>query len=309
MIGFRCARYISPIDDDDDDDDDDTTCADWVTVQNGTFTMGSPTSELGRSDDEQSHFVTLTHNISMSIYEVTQGQWTGLIGWNPSNWSSCGPDCAVESISWYDSLAYANALSTEAGYSPCYSLSNIVCEDGSSVASQYQNCMNNSKGGIDSATVSLNGVDSVYECEGYRLPTESEWEYVVRAGTTTAFYNGEITYTDCELDPNLDSIGWYCGNRSGHYGEITVGLKESNSWGLYDMSGNVWEWVWDWWWTNFEVTQPDPEGAEEGSLKVARGGSTDYGAKFCRSAMRGGFPPAERYSDLGFRLVRTLLER
>jgi formylglycine-generating enzyme required for sulfatase activity len=140
-----------------------------------------------------------------------------------------------------------------------------------------------------------------YNCVGYRLPTESEWEYAYRAGTTTAFYNGEITDDDC-ADPNLDQIGWYCGNSDVQV--HSVGEKESNAWGLYDMAGNVWEWCWDGY-VPYLGAVSDPLGPATGSDRVIRGGSFGNGASDARAADRDFLGPSSRIGSLGFRLART----
>jgi formylglycine-generating enzyme required for sulfatase activity len=279
-------------------------------ISNGYFTMGSPVDEPGRDTNETQHTVTLTYDFEMSVYETTQEQYVDVLGWNPSFFGpngggdDCGDDCPVEWVSWYDALAYANELSTDAGYDACYLLSNVVCQDDTNVGTNYMTCMNTVQGGIKSASVALHGVTSVYDCEGYRLPTESEWEYTIRAGTTTAFYNGAITNTACSpLDPNLDLIGWYCGNQG--VSTEAVGQKADNPWGLYDMSGNVWEWNWDWFGT-YPGPVTDPEGPGSGSYRVARGGSWIADARRCRSAVRGYSGPGDRGRDLGFRLARSL---
>ncbi len=111
----------------------------------------------------------------------------------------------------------------------------------------------------------------------YRLPTEAEWEYSARAGSTTAFYNGGITELYWGYDPNLSAIGWYCGNA----GSTThpVAQKQANAWGLYDMSGNVWEWVQDWYGAYPTGAVTNPTGASSsGSSRVFRGGSCDNNA-------------------------------
>lgn len=284
----------------------------FASIPSGTFTMGSPVGELGRYTNETQHTVTLTNDFEMSIYETTQVEFTSLMGWNPSYFgpngsgADCGDDCPVETVSWYDSIAYANELSSDAGYASCYTLSNVVCEDSTNVGTNYMGCMNTTQGGIDSATVALNGVTSVYDCVGYRLPTESEWEYAARAGSTTAFYNGAITVSGdvcTPLDPNLDAIGWYCGNDSGT--TEVVGQKLPNAWGLYDMAGNVWEWVNDWFSLVYYSVSPstDPPGPATGTERVVRGGSFyDYGGDL-RASVRYMVAPDYAIDGIGFRCV------
>ncbi|MBU1569154.1 MAG: formylglycine-generating enzyme family protein, partial [Proteobacteria bacterium] len=137
----------------------------------------------------------------------------------------------------------------------------------------------------------------------YRLPTEAEWEYAARAGSEAAFSGGGITKTDCAHDPVLNALGWYCGNadKKTH----PVAQKNSNSWGLYDMHGNVWEWVQDWKGDYQSGYVTDPTGPSSGSYRVDRGGSWIDDARYCRSADRNEFTPADRDSYLGFRLSRT----
>ena len=141
----------------------------------------------------------------------------------------------------------------------------------------------------------------------YGLPTEAQWEYAARAGSSTAFANGPITnyqdMWDCEYDPNLDEIGWYCYNA----GSTThaVGQKKANAWGLYDMSGNVFEWCQDWWGSYPSSAVTDPAGPSSGLARVKRGGSWNYGyARYCRSANRSYDSPADSYSHIGVRLLR-----
>ena len=137
----------------------------------------------------------------------------------------------------------------------------------------------------------------------YRLPTEAEWEYACRAGTSTAFPNGKITELDCELDPNLDAIGWYCYNS----GNIMhpVAQKKPNAWGLYDMLGNVQEWCQDQFGPYLPGEVTDPKGPATGTYRVMRGGTWYSPARDCRSASRFGSPPHYRFSHIGFRLCRT----
>jgi len=135
----------------------------------------------------------------------------------------------------------------------------------------------------------------------YRLPTEAEWEYAARAGSTTALANGDITETYCGYDPNLDAMGWYCGNSGDK--KHSVAQKQPNAWGLYDMHGNVWEWCQDWYGTYPSSAVTDPQGPSSGSFRVFRGGSWSINALSCRSAYRFSFSPNLRKRNLGFRLV------
>jgi formylglycine-generating enzyme required for sulfatase activity len=130
----------------------------------------------------------------------------------------------------------------------------------------------------------------------YRLPTEAEWEYAARAGSTTAYSFGD--------DPGqLGEYAWYTDNSGGQ--THPVGQRQPNAWGLYDMHGNVWEWVQDWYGTYAAEPVTDPQGPSSGSNRVVRGGSWRNGARFCRSAYRFYAHPGDRIVDLGFRLLRT----
>ena len=323
-------------DTDTDVDADADADSDWLPIPAGSFWMGSPdgtcptdypggagcASEMGRnSGGEDLHYVQLTHGFKIMSTEVTQGQFESVMGWNPSWFGpngpvvDCGSECPVETVSWYDSVAYANQLSLDHSLTPCYTFSNVECVDLTNQGANYMNCMNTTRGGIDSATVGLNGVTSVYHCKGYRLPTESEWEYAIRAGSLTAFYpsdgnDGNITNMWCSpLDQNLDQIGWYCGNAPLGMTHPKAG-KESNAWGLYDMSGNVSEWIWDWAieaYPSGNTSTPlvDPEGPSSGMYRVARNCAYFEFAQYCRSASRGGDAPSRRAEARGFRLARS----
>ena len=146
----------------------------------------------------------------------------------------------------------------------------------------------------------INKLNKKENSTGYRLPTEAEWEYTVRAGSTTAFANGEIKETGCGEEPNLTVMGWYCGNSD--WKTHPVAQKQANVWGLYDMHGNVWEWCED----NFTkklADGVDPLISNDSGLRVARGGCLFNKARYCRSAVRYRFKPVKRSSILGARLV------
>lgn len=168
----------------------------------------------------------------------------------------------------------------------------------------------------------INALNDIENTDAYRLPTEAEWEYACRAGSDQAFTNGDITEVQCDIDPNLDQVGWYCGN-SGVREPVVhslspqkVALKKPNAWGLYDMHGNVHEWVLD-------ACKPrgllhtgvvnDTYGRDritdplslKGPNRIFRGGSWNTSTRYCRSASRGSFKPMAKRNYIGFRLVRT----
>jgi formylglycine-generating enzyme required for sulfatase activity len=303
-------------------------------VPRGTFTMGSPEGEDGRNASREAQVeVSLTRDYFVQRTEVTQGQWSAVMGvWNAlptsqrtmSGWTgatpvfgttpSCfattsGTSCAsgsnpngpVERVSWWDAVVFANTLSILEGLDPCYTLSG--CGTGTGVAGVGGGCSGTSatcsSGTFTCSSVTFAGKS----CSGYRLPTEAEWERSARGGTTSATYNGNLTGTDCAgSDGVLNPIAWYTCN-SGNRTQA-VGGKTPNAWGLYDMLGNVWEWTWTW----YEEAQSggmDPLGPSTGSSRVLRGASWGNAASLTRSAFRDSIAPGFRNRGFGFRLVRS----
>jgi formylglycine-generating enzyme required for sulfatase activity len=255
----------------------------FVLVQPGTFTMGSPSGELCRWSNETQHQVTLTRAFYVATTEVTQAQWLATMGWDDSY--SDGPNLPIEQMTWFDAVSYCNLRSAADGLTPAYAITGAAY-DGNH---------------ITSATVAW-----IPDANGHRLLTEAEWEYACRAGSASAFCNGGIGQCDleCESDPNLDAVGWYCGSSGGQTHD--VGTKSPNAWGIHDMHGNVWEWCWDWY-GSYGGAVTDPAGPASGSNRVARSGSAYLDAQYSRSALRNSSPPGSRDYDLGLRLARTAL--
>jgi formylglycine-generating enzyme required for sulfatase activity len=226
----------------------------------GAFTMGSPSGESGRDGDESRHMVTLSKSFYIGLFEVTEKQWEQVTGSNPSDFS--GNERPVAWVSW-------NAIRGNTNWPASSEVS-----------------ANSFMGRLRTRT----GL-------AFDLPTEAQWEYACRAGTTMAYSYG--------ASANGDYM-WYTSNNP--WGQTyDVGTKKANPWGLYDMHGNVWEWCLDWYaWNMGTAAVTDPQGALSGSDRVARGGSGDSGAASCRSARRGYYNPSHAYSDIGFRLAWTL---
>jgi formylglycine-generating enzyme required for sulfatase activity len=236
----------------------DTTVV-MVLISAGSFEMGQTGIAV------PVHTVRITKYFYIGKYEVTQKQFSDVIGTTPSYFSGNDSN-PVEQVSWLDVVEFCNALSDKEGFEKCYTL-----ESGTT-----WHCDFNKK--------------------GYRLPTEAEWEYACRAGTNTDYYSGTT-------ESKLAEIAWYNGNSNSTQ---KVGQKAPNSFGLYDMSGNVWEWCWDVYVDYTASAVDDPVGPVSGFYRVLRGGSWVNSAEGCRSAYRFKCPLTDRGNSLyGFRIART----
>ena len=250
----------------------------FASIPAGKFLMGSPETEKERQEDETRHEVTLTQGFRMGIHEVTQAQYEQVMGQNPSKFMG------VHEV-------------TQA---------------------QYEQVMGKNPSHFKGATLPVETVsydDALAFCQKlsdlpaekaagrkYRLPTEAEWEYCCRAGTSTPFHFGnELNGTQANCDGNNP----YGTTKKGPYLEKTspVGSYPANAWGLYDMHGNVWEWCQDWYAAYPKQSVTDPRGPEVGSSCVNRGGSCYSVAASCRSAYRFGDDPSYRNYWIGFRLA------
>ncbi len=263
-----------------------------VVVDRGTFRMGSPKGEKGRQDDETPHSVTVTRRFQLGKTEVTQGQWQQLMGNNPSEDDTCGAECPVESVNWYEALAFANELSRRYKLERCYELSG----DNGQKAGE----------GLVYRKVVFKGLD----CPGYRLPTEAEWEMAARAGGVTARFAGTDDPSEvCDYGnvATRSSSEWLASSQcnDGHEFLAPVARFSPNRLGLHDMTGNVREWVWDRY-ALYEGDARDPEGPASSLIPVFRGGSFSDRPQNARVAHRSFGQPSDRDPDLGFRVARTL---
>ncbi len=233
----------------------------------GEFMMGSTEGDkMADADEKPQHRVRITRPFYLGKYEVTQGQYQAVMSENPS-WFKEWDDLPVETILWLDAIKFCNKLSERESRNPYYR--------------------------IEGDDVSVAGGD------GYRLPTEAEWEYAARAGSPTVYPFGDDAGA-------LAEHAWY--NKNAEQRTHPVGRKRPNAWGFHDMLGNVWEWCGDRHDAEYYASSPvnDPPGPTKGSYRLIRGGGWYYDQRASRPADRWGFSMAKnRFSSLGFRVARA----
>ncbi len=251
-----------------------------VYVPGGTFIMGDTRGE-GSSDELPTHSVTLSP-FYIGKYEVTQGEYQAIMGSNPADGYVNSP---VFNVSWYDVIKYCNLRSMAEGLIPVYSI------NGSTNPHAWGTVPNESNSTWDAVICN-------WYANGYRLPTEAEWEYAASGATN----NPDYLYSGSD---NIDDVAWYNGNTSNTQ---TVGGKAANSLGTYDMSGNVFEMCWDWYDSFYYGNSPsnNPTGPVSGSGRIRRGGYYGSDAFACRVSFRSNFIYANRSNINGFRVCRSI---
>lgn len=265
-----------------------------IPAKDSSFQMGSSD---GPSDEKPVHSVRFSHDYWMDSVEVTQGVYEGVMrdvynAYDTPLWTNklgLGEFYPVYNINWYDAVLYCNALSKQKGFDTVYSYSGLT--------------------GIPGNGCVLNDVVIQYEKKGFRLPTEAEWEYACRAGSRTDYFWGsDASFSIVDLYAVYSNNSEIKGEHSPEYGTHIVATKKANTFGLYDMSGNVWEWCGDWHSAHYygESSEVSPIGPVKGVKRVVRGGNWISGSSYLRSSQRLSDSPEYQYIG-GFRVVLPVL--
>lgn len=236
-----------------------------IFIEGGEFMMGDEFGD-GDRDEYPLHSVNI-NGFFIGIYELTQKEWKEIMGYNPSYYEE--DHLPVETVTWYLAIAYCNKRSIKEGLKPCYTGEEdiIFCD---------------------------------FNANGYRLPTEAEWEYAAKGGKF--WKTDKFKYSGSN---DIEAVSWY--ELNSEYTTHAVGQKQANKLGIYDMSGNVYEWCWDWYFTEYYKTSPNdnPEGhpTSELSGRSLRGGSWSESEKYQRVSRRGWSQPGRAIR--GIRIVRS----
>lgn len=241
---------------------------DFIHVQGGTF---HPSSE----------YIVTVSSFSICKYEVTQSSYFDVMNVNPSNFAG-NPDFPVEKVTWYDTIVYCNRRSVLEGLTPCYSYGNSGTDPSSWPTGWNEGYVNHTNISCD------------WTASGYRLPTEMEWMYAAMGGNQT---NGYV-YSGANI---LNNFGWFSGTAQST--SHSVGTKNPNELGLFDMSGNVAEWCWDIFVAYPAGSYENPAGASSGNARTKRGGGWSSSLTECKVAERMSNLPNSKSNNLGFRVV------
>ena len=291
LLSTACGGGSGDSDNGNGNEDDPPLSIEMVLVPAGSFTMGSADGTDAHFIEQPSHTVTFSYSFYIGKYPVTQAQYKTVMGNNPSHFQGAyllrrqgnGNNLPVETVTWFDAVEFCNRLSIEEGLTPVYEIT-VISTDGKN---------------ITDASVSAN-----WSNNGYRLPTEAEWEYAAKGGDGSP---GNYTYSGSN-DPV--AVAWYIPNRL-YAGTHIVRTRAPNGLGIYDMSGNVWEWCWDLYGyypsksnENPVINEPSLVGEPSLSYRVFRGGCWAVHVNGVRSANRSLAAPVYRSDAMGFRLVR-----
>ncbi len=286
-----------------------------VLVPAGSFMMGSSEDEPGHLGDETQHPVTLTNDFYMYSTEVTNLEFADLAQWALDN-----GHCQIIDMRVWDNLDGSTVELLDMFDDDCkisFDGTNFVIDEGAELRPVIEVTWYGAasfcdwKSMIEGLPRAYNHTDptnwaiSPYSATGYRLPTEAEWEYACRAGSDLAYAGGQITEIGCGEEPSLSGMGWYCGNADVRLHNVAE--LNPNSYGLYDMHGNVWEWTNDWYHTEYPEAEVNPDASSvDAHYKVLRGGAWSETARRCRSASRRNPSPhksVEENGRHGFRYV------
>ena len=267
----------------------------FVLIPAGSFQMGSTE---GYNENKPVHEVIITKPFYMGKFEITQAEYAKYCSYtgssSPSSSYGDGDNYPAYFVSWYDALVYCNKRSIAEGLTPCYSINDSTNpEEWGELPTAWD----------DPLRDTWDAVECDWNANGYRLPTEAEWEYAARAGDNTV---DSLTYSGTSDVNKLGDYAWYKDNSNSTTHE--VGTKLQNAFGLYDMSGNVHEWCWNWFTSEYDENTEggnNPTGASSGSFRVGRGGCWNFNSDYCVVSCRSDNYSGGRFINLGFRVVRA----